>query len=354
MNCLKAVDYAVKGAVVFCDGYKLFEAAKSAYNGPTPGESKWLVRINLGNRLVILTLNACELGSFTNQNLSYIKEGECVARFIDLPFRLYESLKNGDTKIRVIERGIIAPLSDCIRVAAKANIYQEKAYLDLSPEEQAQPIRPILERDEFLDMDVVVGYRPIDVQECHENIATDESVESIASFIRVAAEIGVMSGAQSLYFKLAQFLQAGGHPLPPPPPPGPGPGGNDGHILLNLPNIPEPLHNDRVFNRYICSISHSPIRHPVGDPTNPRVLYEREMIIEWLLRNPTSPTTRQHLTIHQLIPRPAVQALINARLIEHEDRLWDYLESSTTLSDFLQAPVADEDLQNSADDEFTP
>lgn len=347
MSYLKAVDYALKGAVVFCDGYKLYEAARHAYYGPTPDENKWLVRINLGNRLVILALNTCELGEFNNQTLSFIKAGECISRFIDVPFRLYESIKKGDTGIRLVERGIIAPFADLVRVAAKGNIYQEKAYLDLSPEEQAKPIRPVYEWDDDLEKDVLVGYRPIDVQECHKIIARDECSERIATCVRVVAEIAMVSGTESLYFSLVQFLQDRGLP----------PGGDEDrdedHILLNLDAIPDPLHTDVVFSKYICPITHSPIRHPVGDPTNPRVLYEKDMIVTWLKTHHTSPTTRKPLTISQLIPKPALQALINARLIEHEDRLWDYLEASTTLTDHLQTP-GDLDLQDAADLEFIP
>jgi len=102
--------------------------------------------------------------------------------------------------------------------------------------------------------------------------------------------------------------------------------------LRALPAIPEELHEDPVFRKYICTITMLPTRHPVGDP-NGRALYDRSAIERWIREHHNSPITRHPLTRDQLVPKPRIQAFIDDRLLQHETAL---KASATPL---LQLPV---------------
>jgi hypothetical protein len=121
--------------------------------------------------------------------------------------------------------------------------------------------------------------------------------------------------------------------------------------LLALEEIPLPLHADGVFRRYICPITHQPIRFPVGDP-NGNTIYERSAILNWLQVRRVSPITRRPLFPHQLIPKPGLQALIDHRLGFHERRLWNYLQQSLSLQRNLEVSV-DSILQEREDREIS-
>jgi hypothetical protein len=61
----------------------------------------------------------------------------------------------------------------------------------------------------------------------------------------------------------------------------------------------------------ICPITGEPMRDPVVDREGNT--YERAAIVDWLRRNPTSPITRNPLSVHDLVPNRAVRDLV----IEH-------------------------------------
>jgi len=115
--------------------------------------------------------------------------------------------------------------------------------------------------------------------------------------------------------------------------------------LTRLPFIPEPLHNDPVFRRYICPLTQRPIRFVVADPTfHGRVLYERAAIRTALAVRPQSPVTRAPLRVAQLLARPAVQNEINTRLRQLQELL-------TPLLDLLIALPVDQVGRNMAQEE---
>jgi hypothetical protein len=93
------------------------------------------------------------------------------------------------------------------------------------------------------------------------------------------------------------------------------------------PFIPAVLYNDAIFSRFICPITGAPIRDPVGDPVAETTLYERRAILNWLRVNQTSPLTRNPLVPNQLVEKPAVKAVIDARLAHHQQELQNYLQA---------------------------
>jgi len=99
------------------------------------------------------------------------------------------------------------------------------------------------------------------------------------------------------------------------------------------PRIPNVLHNDDIFRRFICPITHHPIRDPVRDPINNQTLYERSAIVNWLSVHHHSPMTRRPLEANQLIEAPGVKAVIDQRLDYHRRGLLNYIE------EHLQVPI---------------
>ena len=84
--------------------------------------------------------------------------------------------------------------------------------------------------------------------------------------------------------------------------------------LALITEIPDSLHSDKVFSKYICTINRYPIRYIVADPVANDAFYERSAIVRWLNDNPASPATRQALQVDQLIKRSDIQSIIDKRL----------------------------------------
>lgn len=95
--------------------------------------------------------------------------------------------------------------------------------------------------------------------------------------------------------------------------------------LLALPYIPQSLEHDLLFSKLVCPITQRPIRHPVGDP-NGITVYERDMMIQVLRRDPRSPITRAPLHPEDLRPLPRLQALIDDRLAMYQQRIQGHLD----------------------------
>jgi hypothetical protein len=98
--------------------------------------------------------------------------------------------------------------------------------------------------------------------------------------------------------------------------------------FLRFNTIPEELHNDCVLSQYCDSITLIPIRFAVTHQRHPQVLYERASIQAHInrelargVREPLCPLTRDTITIADLMPSPAAQAIIDARLQSLSDRL---------------------------------
>lgn len=91
--------------------------------------------------------------------------------------------------------------------------------------------------------------------------------------------------------------------------------------------IPEEFLGDKIFNKYICAITHHPIRNilmELDDVRNP-IFYDRQAIEKWLEQYPYSPVTGKHLTLEQLFLNPLIQDRIDARLEFYERQIKIYL-----------------------------
>lgn len=90
-----------------------------------------------------------------------------------------------------------------------------------------------------------------------------------------------------------------------------------------LPNIgkidaiPEELQEDPLFQEYTDPISYEPIFDPVADKNEPKHIYERATIVQWLQSNYTSPLTRKPMTEADLVPVPELKEKINEKIRDH-------------------------------------
>jgi hypothetical protein len=339
------VDTIAKGIVTFCDIANFINSLQQAYH--TPDDIQDVRIASIVNRLAILGLKAGEsialLKGAKVENLRNIKSAEFFCRTLDLPIRMVEVSHSETDDYRFFEKGVVAPLSDIVRVIAEKIIYDECCHLQKYEEEGESAMRPVYELGSDGELQQT-GCRPIDPKECRETIESNKQIADISTTIRIISESEMTSKtirtSHTLYEQLAYWLGS----QPPLQPAGPA------INLLALQEIPEALEQDIVFRRYICAITHSPIRDPVGDP-NGHALYERRAIMEWLNRGHyTSPVTNQPLRPDQLVEKPVLKVLIEDRLHYHEQRLWEYIQTSRRLQRHLNAPV-NAALQAAADRE---
>ena len=340
-----------KAMNVVCDAFLVTESIADKWYDDNPRTSS----ASLASRAVNLTLSGAEIAGVlmeTNaQSLERLKSFELFARFVGTPIKFRDEAAQYDGtlkgKLRLIERGVVAPLADMVRVHAEAQMYGEKKYLDLPPEEQATAQRPIYEwKQDDSDPESghweIVGHRPFDLKESEEIYAYYRKCHIAASSARVSSEASVLSSSiQNAYDRLARSIVST-----------PSQSATVDYDTFNLKQfnaIPDILFNDVVLSRYTCAITQIPIRDPVGDP-NGTTLYERQAILDWLNRNPTSPMTRQPLSKDQLVEKPALKSLIDHRLEKHSKKLWDYVQQSQLFSTRSNQP-ASTTLQGPADAE---
>jgi hypothetical protein len=98
--------------------------------------------------------------------------------------------------------------------------------------------------------------------------------------------------------------------------------------FLSFNTIPEQLYNDSILSQYQDSITGVPIRFAMTHRRHPEVLYERASIQAHInrelargVKEPLCPSTRDTITVAELIPSPAAQAIIDNRLRKLSDRL---------------------------------
>lgn len=224
-------------------------------------------------------------------------------------------------RLQMLEKACIWPTLDAVRVFAEKKMLQEKAYLSegvgWSSWQRQRDIygwryNPVTGQEGY----VIVETRSL--SEAESQLAFDQyqKLASQATIGRLAAEASLISKIVSdLYHDLARNVIEQQQSSAPLVQLDDAPVSSD-FSLKAFDKIPRQLEEDVIFRKYICPISNRPIRDPVGDP-NGATLYERVSILERLQENQTSPVTRLPLMTSQLIERPDLKALIDARLDEH-------------------------------------
>ena len=246
-------------------------------------------------------------------------------------------------KVKVIERGVVAPIIALARTVLELEVMELEDFLSLSPEEREANKTIKDSEGNFLrdlptdsaEIRELINYNKGNINP-HRIARLLEESAFVANTI-VQSDVPIQNEAQDiqqaatprLNDRILAFVNEK----------------TDG--FLSLDSIPDFLHDDLVFSRYVCPISLQPIRYPVADP-NGVTVYELGAITEALRNNPVSPVTRRPLTVEQLLPRPALKALIDHRLQYHENQLLRLIRESELHRAVLQNP-AELALQNAAD-----
>ncbi len=216
--------------------------------------------------------------------------------------------------IRLVEKDLLSPIADTARIGAELSALGEKHFLEMSPEELKDAKIPIYEwKGGGLDgYSEIVGYKPVDLDECKSNLKSWETAALVSSTVRTVAEFNTLSSLGSLcYDSLYKYL----HP---------------NLDLLSRDAIPLMLQNDEVFSKYKCPITERPIRYPViitGDEDT--TYYERSAITEWINNYGTHPQHFTPLTVDQLEDAVIEANEINNRLSHYEENLAEWVKNRT-------------------------
>ena len=250
------------------------------------------------DRIIDVALRAIETLIFGYENKAkfYDESSETIktcivlrgaARALALPF--------STSKVNALST-IVAYMS----MTTEYGYYDQKKYLEMSPAELANIQLPVYGKakkenlvqivggipfalDETDEVQIV-GYRPVDLQECRNELASAQKTSMIFSIFELLLKKTDL--VDSIY---------------------------DMYNFEPISEIPEAWYSDAVFSRYNCVITQAPIRNPVADPNGVQ-LYEKAAIIKWLRDRGTSPMTRRPTHESNLLPRPHLRALIDHRL----------------------------------------
>ena len=381
-------------ANLLCDLCALGESMETLAEARERGDGSMLETAAVINSLALVGFSTAEIGSLvsgeTSLTLSTLKTLELLPRVANVPLQLMiqgKQMVEGENIglrniIRLVEKGVVGPVTDVVRTAISEEAYYEQHFLDMTPEQLKKARRPIYGTSSDGDgtSTDIVGYKPVDLEECRATLARLHMHFNEATIVRVATQKGVAEYVVSDFGRptlerlaafFGRFYPAAEGPVaaagdaavgpvaaagaaihdiaedPIADDPAAAAGVAEGPAvgaaahavpheekqldldLIHYPNIPLPLHGDQVFRQYICPITQAPIRDPVRDPTNGMTLYERTAIVAWLQQdrdNPQSPMTRLPLQVEQLQEVPLVRNIINSRLLEYQERLTHFIE----------------------------
>lgn len=190
---MSALNYVSANIALFFDGMKLADSLYGAFRQDRYQEERETSVISTINRVAILALQTGEfLGVVKGASprfLGGLKTGEFVLRCVAVPIRVKELGRSFErNKIEFIERAIISPVSDVLRVVSEIDIYEESHYLKQYEKKGEDATRPIYETD-FEGHSYIVGYRKVDPEECRK------AIESGRSFAEAVAKVGLVSEA---------------------------------------------------------------------------------------------------------------------------------------------------------------
>lgn len=354
-----------KGLVLGCDILNLLDGMNKVQECQT---NRWVHAAYLVNRIVVLgctlTHVGLELSGANAKTLQFEKAIELFPRAASFILRLAKEAAlldesqtppNLQALSRFLQRGFLAPLSDIAITSIEFDAYNFKGYVDMTPAEFEKAKQYLYEYDINQD-----NYKSM-LEEAPRMLMG----ASLARFAFETRAIDIASNAaMNTYFSLIHYMRHfrilaneldvlanqaapapnrmadANHPVAVPHQQTPmrraavSTGTQTDELteeevglFVNFPFIIPPLHNDNLFKKYICPITHEPIRDPVGDPHTSTTLYERAAIHTWLSNHQVSPWTNKPLEPSQLIEKPALKNAINHRLRYHQEKVWEYMRS---------------------------
>jgi hypothetical protein len=296
-------------------------------------------------RTLSLTASACAVGGeaagASNTSLGAMHTVEFIFRGISMPFQVVESsaeyLNGNLTLLEAIEKGLIAPAAAVTRAHAESVRSHYQHLLELPPDQRLEPVYKTEGIGEDAQL-VIDHYRVVTEEECKENILWSNQRITPANLVEIAANTSALSNTGSkliqIYQNVISLISRQPQPTPAAPVPVPSvPAAPvqaplaeidpfEGDFLLRLSIIPDALHEDTVFQRYVCPITQRPIRYPLRGPNG--TLYERSAIEEWCRRGEgamNDPFTRRLTTIQEYAPVPMLQNIIDTRLRWHQEEI---------------------------------
>lgn len=283
---------AGKCIMAFLDFIHVVEAV----NDYSASDGSMLQTANIVNRLMLLGFSATETKRIIKnpnnyQALTCLKAKELPSRCLTLLIQLLKgpirAENDVETELRFLERAVIVPLADIVRVSAEQSSYEIRHCLNNSLEQQ-HPLSSSIED----------SLKPL---ACRKKLKELESRISSAFKIKVMAEATLISSVVSLYKELYNNIYARAIADLRVNPQELGPEEIEEGIMNAFPILPA-FHEDLLFRSYICPITLAPIRYPVEDPTTRNrqqpgqapTVYERSAIMHSLACNPMSPLTESH------------------------------------------------------------
>lgn len=350
---MSSLDTVCRVVEVLCDGCKVANGTIDVLE-ESDSQTRNLGLSACAGKAVVAGINiaavVAEASGASTGVVAGMRIAELGLRIIEFPISLAKTVADGPVLassldvMKFFEKRLISTFSGLMRCSSDIEACVARERLALSDEELAKVRIPIFDSGEA---PVIIGYRTPTREECRITLERAMTANTILSPVVLCTKLGLFSSAvrkaSTIFHRVfsnhqteQQILERFGvSELP-----------NvleqehDPLDLLRWPCIPEALQNDPVLKRYICPISLSPIRYPVGDP-NGVTIYDFPNIVQALRVNPVSPVTRRPLHVEQLIPKPALLALINSRLLAYEEKIKQYLrEGGTPAVDGRVAQVA--------------
>lgn len=313
--------------VDFCKESKELLERRSARSD---GES--VIRtINIVSRLLCLSAFGDEVKAHyegvSSSGVLDLKKKEGLIRFIDFCARFSKAacdIENNNV-FEVVEQGFFTPLASFFRAATEIEIYDNKALLEMTPEERAKQPKPIYDAGGIDDMPKVIGHKIVTEAECRDEIASAEKFDTFFKLAEAALKtrplVPMIADSANKVFRTCQNLietfrdlaSAGNNSVD----------ADNSFKLEDLSIIPEVLYQDHVLSNYVCPISKKLVRTPVRGPDG--LIYERRAVVVALR---TSGLTRNGLALQlsDFVEQPAVKAIIDARLRFHQERVNEYVE----------------------------
>lgn len=302
---------------------------------------------SFANNVFILGCTALEVCSeplkISKDLLYSIKTGEATARFINIPLCLMKAFYQPITFIDAV----IIPTVSFLRSHNELSQYHPDSVIRITENEEKKIHVPILETVQVdgREQQVLKGYRALtkdEIEKLKEKAARDTRLQNLGESIFRLVQFTerrplVQNGNRNpaVDENVAKPL-SGSTPLPQQ---------IDSFDFLKLSCIPDALHDDIVFKRYVCPITNCPIRFPVGDPNGVHV-YEMNAILREIEIRQRSPMTKISLTQEQLIPKPHLQALIDDRLKFYEHHMRELAQTQTDESLVKAAKQENPKLEN--------
>lgn len=246
------IGIATKCVTTFLDFLHIVDAV----NECNESDSSLLQVANVINRMTSFGFSTAEIKKLTcnpsnNHALACLKNSELTNRYFTLLIQIFKGPKHSETQtetgLQFLERAVILPMSDIIRVSAEKSGYEIKHCLNNPPE-----LTPVSSTDSSLE--ATLG--------CKQKLKELENRISLAFKVRIASELGLISSISHFYGEFYNNIYARALVDLEINPQHYNPQDIEDAIMKSYP-IPSAFHDDVVFKKYVCQITLEPIRYPV-------------------------------------------------------------------------------------------